>query len=44
VTLPRKYGLLAVQALDSAGHLLAGSRTVGPISYARSLAAAGSSG
>ena len=36
-TLPAKYAYLAVQALDSAGHVLGASKTVQPISYAASL-------
>ncbi len=36
-TLPAKYTRVAVQALDSAGHVLGTSRTVQPISYAASL-------
>jgi hypothetical protein len=36
-TLPAKYGYVAVQALDSAGHTLGTSQTVQPISYAASL-------
>lgn len=36
-TLPAKYARLAVQALDSSGHLLGTSRTVQAISYAASL-------
>jgi hypothetical protein len=36
-TLPEKYARVAVQALDSAGHVLGASRTVQPISYAASL-------
>jgi hypothetical protein len=36
-TLPEKYARVAVQALDSAGHVLGTSRTVQPISYAASL-------
>ncbi|HZL16131.1 MAG TPA: arylsulfotransferase family protein [Polyangia bacterium] len=36
-TLPQKYAYLAVQALDSAGHVLGASRMVQPISYAASL-------
>jgi Arylsulfotransferase (ASST) len=36
-TLPEKYARVAVQALDSAGHVLGVSETVKPISYAASL-------
>jgi hypothetical protein len=36
-TLPEKYARVAVQALDSAGHVLGVSKTVKPISYAASL-------
>ncbi len=36
-TLPNKYAYVAVQALDSAGHVLGTSRTVQVISYAASL-------
>jgi Arylsulfotransferase (ASST) len=36
-TLPRKYPYVAVQALDSAGHALATSKTVAPIGYNASL-------
>jgi hypothetical protein len=36
-TLPEKYAYVAVQALDSAGHVLGVSKTVQPISYAASL-------
>lgn len=36
-TLPDKYAYVAVQALDSAGHVLGASKTVKPISYAVSL-------
>jgi hypothetical protein len=36
-TLPRKYAYVAVQALDSAGHVLGTSRAVQVISYAASL-------
>jgi Arylsulfotransferase (ASST) len=36
-TLPEKYAYLAVQALDSAGHVLGTSQTVQAISYAASL-------
>jgi hypothetical protein len=36
-TLPLKYARVAVQALDSAGHVLGTSRTVAVISYAASL-------
>jgi Arylsulfotransferase (ASST) len=36
-TLPVKHAYVAVQALDSAGHLLGTSKTVGVISYAASL-------
>ncbi len=36
-TLPLKYAHVAVQALDSAGHVLGTSRTVAVISYAASL-------
>jgi hypothetical protein len=36
-TLPQRYPRLAVQALDSAGHVLVTSPTVQPISYAASL-------
>ena len=36
-TLPQKYAYVAVQALDSAGHVLGTSKTVQPISYAASL-------
>jgi hypothetical protein len=40
-TLPVKYAHVAVQALDSAGHVLGTSRTVSVISYAASLPSAG---
>jgi hypothetical protein len=43
-TLPKKHAYVAVQALDSAGHTLASSRTVKVISYAASLPSSGSSG
>jgi hypothetical protein len=43
-TLPEKYAYAAVQALDSAGHLLGTSRTVAVISYAASLSSARRSG
>ncbi len=43
-TLPKKHAYVAVQALDSAGHMLASSRTVKVISYAASLPSSGSSG
>jgi hypothetical protein len=43
-TLPVKYARVAVQALDSAGHVLGTSPTVQPISYAASLPSPGSSG
>ena len=36
-TLPEKYAYVAVQALDSAGHVLGTSQTVQAISYAASL-------
>jgi hypothetical protein len=36
-TLPKAYGYVAVQALDSAGHVLGTSKTVAVISYADSL-------
>jgi Arylsulfotransferase (ASST) len=36
-TLPVKYAYVAVQALDSAGHVLGTSKTVQPVSYAASL-------
>jgi len=36
-TLPAKYAYVAVQALDSAGHVLGTSKTVQPIGYAASL-------
>jgi hypothetical protein len=36
-TLPRRYAYVAVQALDSAGHMLGTSRTVRALSYAASL-------
>jgi hypothetical protein len=36
-TLPERYARVAVQALDSAGHVLGASRTVQPITYAASL-------
>jgi hypothetical protein len=36
-TLPQKYTYVAVQALDSAGHVLGSSKTVQAISYAASL-------
>jgi hypothetical protein len=36
-TLPKEYARVAVQALDSAGHVLGTSRTVQVISYAASL-------
>jgi hypothetical protein len=37
-TLPKQYTHVAVQALDTAGHVLGTSRTVGVIGYAASLA------
>ncbi len=37
VTLPEKYGYVAVQALDSAGHVLGSSRAASVISYADAL-------
>jgi hypothetical protein len=40
-TLPVKHARVAVQALDSAGHVLSTSRTVAVISYAASLPSAG---
>ena len=40
-TLPLKYARVAVQALDSAGHVLGTSRTVAVISYAASLPSGG---
>ncbi len=43
-TLPARYARVAVQALDSAGHVLGTSRTVKPISYAASLPSPGRSG
>ncbi len=43
-TLPEKYARVAVQALDSAGHMLGTSRTVKVISYAASLPSPGRSG
>ena len=43
-TLPQKYARVAVQALDSAGHVLGTSRTVRVISYAASLPSPGRSG
>jgi hypothetical protein len=43
-TLPQRYGYVAVQALDSAGHLLSTSKTVATISYAASLPTPGRSG
>jgi hypothetical protein len=42
-TLPEKYASVAVQALDSAGHVLGASPTVRPISYAASLPGPGGS-
>jgi len=42
--LPRKYAYAAVQALDSAGHVLATAKTVRVISYAASLPSPGRSG
>jgi hypothetical protein len=39
-TLPLKYAYVAVQALDSAGHMLGSSQTVHVISYAASLPSA----
>ena len=42
-TLPEKYASVAVQALDSAGHVLGASPTVQPISYAASLPGPGGS-
>ncbi len=36
-TKPKSYGYVAVQALDSSGHLLGTSRTVGVVTYAASL-------
>ncbi|HTU78468.1 MAG TPA: arylsulfotransferase family protein [Solirubrobacteraceae bacterium] len=43
-TLPKRYARVAVQALDAAGHVLAGSRETSVISYAASLPRAGRSG
>ena len=43
-TLPEKYADVAVQALDSAGHVLGASPTVQPIGYAASLPSPGGSG
>jgi Arylsulfotransferase (ASST) len=43
-TLPDKYARVAVQALDSAGHVLGTSRTMQAISYAASLPRPGRSG
>jgi len=43
-TLPQRYDYVAVQALDSAGHLLGTSKTVARISYAASLPTPGRSG
>jgi Arylsulfotransferase (ASST) len=43
-TLPARYARVAVQALDTAGHVLGTSRTVQPISYAASLPSSGGSG
>jgi Arylsulfotransferase (ASST) len=43
-TLPRKYYQVAVQALDSAGHVLATSRTAQVVSYAASLSSSRRSG
>ncbi|HWY89577.1 MAG TPA: arylsulfotransferase family protein [Solirubrobacteraceae bacterium] len=43
-TLPQKHAYVAVQALDSAGHTLGTSKTVGVISYAASLPSARRSG
>ena len=43
-TLPEKYARVAVQALDSAGHVLGTSRPVPVISYAASLPSRGRSG
>jgi Arylsulfotransferase (ASST) len=42
-TLPERYARVAVQALDSADHVLGTSRTVLPISYAASLPSSGRS-
>ncbi len=43
-TLPQKHAYVAVQALDSAGHVLGASRMVKVISYAASLPSPGRSG
>ncbi len=43
-TLTKKYAQVAVQALDSAGHPLASSPTVGVVSYAASLSTPGKAG
>jgi hypothetical protein len=43
-TLPQKHAYVAVQALDSAGHLLGTSKTVRAISYAASLPSSRQSG
>jgi hypothetical protein len=43
-TLPEKYAYVAVQALDSGGHVLGASHTVHTISYAASLPSPGRSG
>jgi hypothetical protein len=43
-TLPKRYARVAVQALDSAGHVLGTSQTVGVIGYAASLPSSQRSG
>ncbi len=43
-TLPKNYAYVAVQALDSRGHVLGASHTVNVISYAASLPSPGRSG
>ncbi len=43
-TLPEKHAYVAVQALDSAGHVLGASHTVQVVSYAASLPSTGGSG
>ena len=43
-TLPQKYAYVAVQALDSAGHVLGTSQTAQVISYAASLPSTGRAG
>jgi len=44
VTLPQKYNLIAVRALDAAGRTLGASPTVNVVSFAASLKGAGLSG